>query len=100
MLDVADGGGCPICQKTLELFVHLYGAEAGNLALKLMSTAGIYLGGGVAPRNIEQFNNSIFMDGFASKGRMKEMLQEIPVKIILNQKTALYGPAVFAGSKI
>ena len=96
----ADDSRCPICQKTLELFVHLYGAEAGNLALKLMSTAGIYLGGGVAPRNIEQFNNAIFMDGFASKGRMKEMLQAIPVKIILNQKTALYGPAVFAGSKI
>ncbi len=96
----ANDNRCPICTQTLKLFVHLYGAEAGNLALKFMATSAIYLGGGIAPRNIEQFQNSIFMDSFSSKGRMKDMLKDIPVKIILNQKTALYGPAVFAGSKI
>ena len=91
---------CPICAETFKLFVHLYGAEAGNQALKIMATSGVYIGGGIAPRNLEQFKNSIFMDSFCAKGRMKQIMQDIPVKIILNQRTALYGPAVFAGAKI
>ena len=91
---------CPICSETFSLFVHLYGAEAGNQALKIMATAGVYIGGGVAPRNLEQFKNSTFMDSFCAKGRMKDILCDIPVKIILNQRTALYGPAVFAGTEV
>ena len=80
--------------------MRLYGAEAGNQALKIMATAGVYIGGGVAPRNLEQFKNLTFMDSFCAKGRMKDIMCDIPVKIILNQRTALYGPAVFAGVKV
>ncbi|MEA3455653.1 MAG: glucokinase [Campylobacterota bacterium] len=96
----ADESRCPICAETFKLFVHLYGAEAGNHALKIMATAGVYIGGGIAAKNIEQFRNSTFMDSFCAKGRMKQIMQDIPVKIILNQRTALYGPAIFAGTKI
>ncbi len=91
---------CPICAETLKLFVHLYGAEAGNLGLKMMATAGVYIGGGIAPRNLDQFRDSTFMDSFVAKGRMEKMMRNIPVKIILNQRTALYGPAVFAGTQV
>ncbi len=96
----ADDSRCPICTETLKLFVHLYGAEAGNQALKIMATSGVYIGGGIAPRNIEQFQKSTFMDSFCAKGRMEQMMRDMPVKIILNQRTALYGPAIFAGLKI
>ncbi|MEA1892652.1 MAG: glucokinase [Campylobacterota bacterium] len=96
----AKDGRCPICSETLKIFVHLYGAEAGNHALKIMATAGLYIGGGIAPKNLEQFKNSIFMDSFCNKGRMKDILQNIPVKIILNQKTALYGSAIYAGLEV
>ncbi len=96
----AEDNRCPLCAETLKLFVHLYGAEAGNQALKIMATSGVYIGGGIAPRNIEYFRNSTFMDSFCDKGRMEQMMRDMPVKIILNQRTALYGPAIFAGSKI
>ncbi len=91
---------CPVCAETFQLFVHLYAAEAGNQALKIMATSGVYIGGGVAPKNLEQFKNSTFMDSFTDKGRLKEIMQDIPVKIILNQRTALYGPAVFIGTEV
>ncbi len=91
---------CPVCAETLKLFVHLYGAEAGNHALKINATAGVYLGGGIAPRNLGQFRDSTFMDSFCNKGRMEKMMHDMPVKIILNQRTALYGTAVFAGTQI
>ena len=96
----ASGNRCPICAEAFKLFVHLYGAEAGNQALKIMATSGVYIGGGIAPRNLDQFKNSTFMDSFCAKGRMKQMMQDMPVKIILNQRTALYGPAIFAGTEV
>ncbi len=96
----AEDSRCPICAETFQLFVHLYGSEAGNQALKIMATSGVYIGGGVAPRNLEQFKNSTFMDSFCAKGRMADIMRDIPVKIILNQRTALYGPAIFAGTAI
>ncbi|MEA3419910.1 MAG: glucokinase, partial [Campylobacterota bacterium] len=70
----ADDSRCSICAETLKLFVHLYGAEAGNQALKIMSTAGVYLGGGIVAKNIEYFRNSTFMDSFCSKGRMEQIM--------------------------
>ncbi len=97
--NAADNARCQICVQTLKLFVHFYGAEAGNLALKMMSTSTLYLGGGIAPKNLKYFRDSTFMDSFTSKGRMSQILKDIPVKIILNQKTALYGSAVFCGYK-
>lgn len=92
----ANDDHCPVCSEALELFIKLYGAEAGNHALKIMSTAGVYIGGGIAPKNIDHFRNSNFMDNFSAKGRMKQLMLDMPVKIILNERTALYGPAVFA----
>jgi len=80
-----------LCVKTLEMFVSIYGSEAGNLALKLMATGGIYVGGGIAPRIISKLTKAGFMRPFADKGRMKEMLEAISVKVILNDKTALLG---------
>jgi glucokinase len=91
---------CPVCTGTLELFAHLYGVEAGNHALKIMSTAGVYLGGGVAPKNLDYFRDGTFMSGFWSKGRMEPLMRDMPVKVILNDRTALYGPAVFAGNEL
>ncbi len=83
-----------LCAETLELFIHLYGVEAGNHALKTMATGGVYLGGGIAPKNLG-FNESLFMQGFLDKGRMQPLLEAMPVKIILNDRTALYGPALY-----
>jgi glucokinase len=84
-----------LCAEALDLFVHLYGVEAGNHALKIMATGGVYLGGGVAPKNLERFNGPLFMQGFLDKGRMQPLLEAMPVKIILNDRTALYGPALY-----
>lgn len=84
-----------ICIEALDLFVHFYGVEAGNLALKMMATGGIYLGGGIAPKIIEKLKGERFMQGFRSKGRMQPLLESMPVRVILNDRTALYGPAVY-----
>jgi len=84
-----------LCAEALDLFIHLYGVEAGNHALKIMATGGVYLGGGVAPKNLERFKGPLFMQGFLNKGRMQPLLEAMPVKIILNDSTALYGPALY-----
>lgn len=89
-------GTSALCRQALELFVALYGAEAGNLALKVMATAGLYVGGGIAPKIIQKLTGSSFMDAFVAKGRLKPLLQEIPVRIIMNDKAALLGAARFA----
>ncbi len=96
----AQEGRCPLCSETLELFVHLYGVEAGNQALKIMSTGGVYLGGGIAPKNLDLLRKGTFLRAFWSKGRMEPLMRDMPVKVILNNRTALYGAAVFAGLKI
>ncbi|MEN8800867.1 MAG: glucokinase [Thiogranum sp.] len=84
-----------ICAEALDLFVHLYGVEAGNHALKIMATGGIYIGGGIAPRIIDKLNGPLFMQGLLSKGRMRPLLEGMPVRVILNDRTALYGPALY-----
>ena len=89
----AHAKACPVCVEALGLFVSLYGAEAGNLALKLMATGGVYLGGGIAPKNLAAFTQGDFLTAFAAKGRMKSMLEAIPVRVILSEKTALLGAA-------
>jgi len=85
-----------MCNQALNMFVTFYGTEAGNLALKLMATGGIYLGGGIAPKIIDRLREPIFMEAFANKGRFEPVLTNIPVKVILNDKTALLGAARFA----
>jgi glucokinase len=88
-----------LCNSALDLFVSFYGAEAGNLALKLMAVAGIYLGGGIAPKIVERLREPIFMERFSMKGRFEAVLRNIPVKAILNDKTALLGAARYAYEK-
>jgi glucokinase len=89
------GGTNALCRQALDLFVSLYGAEAGNLALKIMATAGVYVGGGIAPKIVAKLTDSTFMQAFVAKGRLKPLLQEIPVHIIMNERTALLGAAHF-----
>jgi glucokinase len=89
-------GKSALCEATLDLFVSLYGAEAGNLALKCQSTGGLYIGGGIAPRIIEKLQDGAFMSAFTAKGRMRALLEAMPVRVILNDKTALLGAAVAA----
>lgn len=91
-------GKSELCMKTLDLFVAIYGAEAGNLALKVKATAGVFIGGGIAPRIIEKLKGPVFRGAFTEKGRMKPFLQAIPVRVILNDKTALLGAALCAAS--
>jgi glucokinase len=78
------------------MFVQIYGAEAGNLALKMMATAGVYLGGGIAPKIAERLKGRDFLEAFVSKGRLRPLLEEIPVKIILDDWAALGGAAQWA----
>ena len=89
-------GTSALCRQALDLFVSLYGAEAGNVALKLMATGGVYVSGGIAPKIIQKLTDSTFMDAFVAKGRLQPLLQEIPVRIVMNDKAALLGAARFA----
>ncbi len=86
-------GTDPMCVQALDLFVGFYGAEAGNLALKIMSTAGVYVGGGIAPKIIEKLKGPIFKEAFVGKGRMRPLLESMPVRVIMNENTALLGAA-------
>lgn len=96
----AQAGRCPVCSEALDMFVKLYGVEAGNHALKIMATGGVYIGGGIAPRILEQLKEGEFLNGFWSKGRMEPLMRSMPVRIILNRHTALFGAALYAQSEI
>ena len=82
------------------MMVSIYGAEAGNLALKVMATGGVYVGGGIAPKILSVLQAGEFMDAFAAKGRLGDLLEQIPVRVILNEFTALYGAALHAASRL
>jgi len=86
-----------ICVETLALFVRLYGAEAGNLALKTMSRGGLYVGGGIAPKILPLLQGEAFLQAFLNKGRMRHVLEAMPLRVILNDRVGLYGPALCAG---
>jgi len=85
-----------LCAQALDLFVTLYGAEAGNVALKLLATGGVYLGGGIAPKILPRLQDPIFLNAFTAKGRLKPLMQAMPVRVILNDLAALLGAARFA----
>jgi len=85
-----------ICFETMHSFVRLYGAEAGNFALKVMSRGGIYLGGGIAAKILPLLQSGAFLEAFLDKGRMRPLLEAMPVKVILNDRAALFGPALRA----
>ncbi len=88
-----------ICEKATDLFVSAYGAEAGNLALKILSLGGLYVGGGIAPRILEKLKDGTFMKAFTDKGRLSQLLINTPVRVILEQRTALMGAAAFAEAR-
>lgn len=80
----------------LELFSSVYGAQAGNAALTFMATGGVYLGGGIAPRLVDRLAGGSFMTAFVDKGRFSDLLADIPVHVILDDRAALFGAAAIA----
>ncbi len=86
---------CELCAATLDLFVSALGAEAGNMALKVLATGGVYLGGGIPPRILPLLAGGKFMQAFLRKGRFSELLSRMPVRVILNSKAALLGAALY-----
>lgn len=86
-------GRSPVCVQALDLFVSLYGAQAGNLALTVMATGGVFLGGGIAPQVLPKLKEPSFMNAFTAKGRLSPLLRDMPVRVIMNPKTALLGAA-------
>jgi len=89
-------GEAEICVKTLDMFVSVYGAEAGNLALRAKSVRGLYVGGGIAPKLIDKFKDGTFIRAFGDKGRYQDLLKAIPVQVVLNERAALSGAAYHA----
>ncbi|KAA6184411.1 glucokinase [Thiohalocapsa marina] len=91
--DTAAAGACPVCVEAMDLFASLYGREAGNAALKHMALGGVYLGGGIAPRHLHLLRGGSFLRGFLHKGRMGPLMQQMPVRVILEHRAPLFGAA-------
>jgi glucokinase len=89
-------GRCAQCREALQMFVDAYGAEAGNLALRTTATAGIYVGGGIAPKILPALTDGRFVDAFRAKEPMSDFVATIPVAVILNAEAGLLGAAVHA----
>ena len=89
-------GGDFLCGQTMNLFISAYGAEAGNLALKILPYRGLYVAGGIAPKILPMLRQGVFMKTFCSKGRMRPLLEKIPVHVILDPRVALIGAALIA----
>ena len=87
---------CEACVEALDMFVEAYGAEAGNLALRVVSTGGVFIGGGIAPKILPAMANGAFIRAFRAKPPLEAMLASMPVKVILNAEAGLLGAAVFA----
>jgi glucokinase len=92
----AFGRRCRGCMETLNVFVDAFGAEAGNLALRTLATAGVFVGGGIAPKILPALTDGRFMRAFVDKAPFTELLERIPVKVILNDEVGLLGGAVRA----
>ena len=86
-------GQAEIAKQALDLFASIYGAEAGNLALKSLAINGVYLGGGIAPKLLPKLQDGTFMKAFTNKGRYKRLMSNIPVYVVMNQRTGLLGAA-------
>ncbi len=85
----------PACVRAIDWFLSLYGAESGNLALKMMSLGGFYIGGGIAPNLIEQMSSGDFLSSFMGKGRFQPLLESMPIYVILNDDASLLGAAYY-----
>jgi glucokinase len=88
--------GDALCRHSLELFCKLYGAEAGNLALKTLATGGVYVAGGIAPRILDSLKDGRFREAFFDKGRMRPLLEQMPVEVVLDSEAGLLGAATLA----
>jgi glucokinase len=86
-------GSCPLSEHALDLFISVYGAEAGNLALKYKATGGVFLAGGIAPKLLPKLTSSLFLKAFLDKGRMQHLMESMPVSVITNDSLALLGAA-------
>lgn len=89
----AMAGSDPLCVQALDILAGCYGAEAGNLALKIMAGGGVYVGGGIAPKILAKIKSPIFLEAFLGKGRMRPLLEAMPLRVIMNENTALLGAA-------
>lgn len=89
---------CPRCVEALDLFVEAYGAAAGDLALRCMATAGVFVGGGIAPKILAALESGRFLDAFRAKAPMDGLVARVPVSVILNERVGLVGAAVAAAS--
>jgi glucokinase len=90
----------PLCVEALDMLVSIYGAEAGNLALKIMAYGGLYVAGGIAPKIITKLRDGTFMRAYVAKGRMQRVVEAMPVHVIMNPNTALLGAARCASRHI
>lgn len=92
-------GSCPVCVQTLDLFVTLYGAEAGNLALKALARGGVFVAGGIAPKILPIMQNGNFFRAFCEKEKFQELLSHFPIHIVLNEEAPLLGAAAEAAAR-
>ncbi len=90
---IAQEKKAPICEQTFSIFVSLYGAKTGDCALTFMSTGGIFICGIIAARNLSKMQDPAFMEAFLSKGRMRGLLEDMPVKVVLNDDCGIMGAA-------
>jgi glucokinase len=95
----AEDGSSELCRETMQTFAAAYGAEAGNIALKVLATGGMYLGGGIAPKTLKTLASGGFMQAFLDKGRMSPLLESIPVRVILDESCALLGAAAYGEAR-
>ena len=86
-------GTSELCARALDIFVSCYGAEAGNLALKMMALGGVYVAGGIAPRILAKLKDGTFRNAFVRKGRLSDVLEAMPIRVVTNDKTGLLGAA-------
>jgi len=93
-------GDSPICVHALDIFVGVYGAEAGNLALKMLATAGVFISGGIAGKILARLQAPDFIEAFAAKGRLRPVVEAIPVKVITNDRIGLIGAAHYGQNKL
>lgn len=87
-----------LAEQALDLWISIYGAEAGNMALKVLAVGGVFLAGGIAPKILPKLSGPLFMQAFLSKGRLQPLLEAIPVHVITNEKTGLLGAARYGSS--
>lgn len=91
--ELARAGKCPVCSQTLDWWINMYGAEAGNFALKVLARGGVYVAGGIALKLLPEMKAGQFVESFCDKSFYRTLLSEIPIQVVLNQDTPLLGAA-------